>query len=463
MAEYVKSIEATGVYGRFNFNQEFQPGVNVIYGKNGAGKTTFLHILSNVLNGDYKRFAYIKFDSIEAKFDDGTQINVRRYSKDEEAHIEVKINGDVLSDFPLSEVKHVTRRARYYATAGGQRRLFDDTKDEQSFEPILPADYFPAFRTMIEAWASVQDDSESVRRHELNEQGRRIRATRLARELFGNFVPQVTFPSPLEIEQRLTTEISYAVINVAQRDQELLSRAFLDIFTSLPDRTTRLNEPPELILDHINSLYESLEDSPIYARSVTSASDVYMKLRELFGSFRLHEGSNTAIRILDVYRNSLVERTRVLKESFAVINRYLDAVNEFFEGKKIEIVIQREPRVHSPLIGIKFDNDFSIGLRTLSSGERQIVTLIYAATHMNEQRVVLIDEPELSLHVDWQRLLLSKMSEQLQGRQIIACTHSPLVAADYEGRMKELRPINAQNSEEISSDEDGSDDCEDNE
>ncbi|NES19198.1 MAG: ATP-binding protein, partial [Symploca sp. SIO3E6] len=77
-------------------------------------------------------------------------------------------------------------------------------------------------------------------------------------------------------------------------------------------------------------------------------------------------------------------------------------------------------------------------LQALSSGERQIATLIYAA-HMSQQKVILIDEPEISLHVKWQKQLLPEMSKQLQDRQIIACTHSPMIGSDYEER---LQPMN---------------------
>lgn len=95
-------------------------------------------------------------------------------------------------------------------------------------------------------------------------------------------------------------------------------------------------------------------------------------------------------------------------------------------------------------VGIKFDegNPKKIhGIRrALSFGEREIVTLIYAATHMSKQQIVLIDEPEISLHVDWQRHLLQKMSEQLGDRQIIVCTHSPVIGADYEERVIIFEP-----------------------
>ena len=59
--------------------------------------------------------------------------------------------------------------------------------------------------------------------------------------------------------------------------------------------------------------------------------------------------------------------------------------------------------------------------------------------YMSGQRVVLIDEPEISLHIDWQHFLISEMVAQLQDRQIITCTHSPMIGGEkYEDQMVQL-------------------------
>jgi predicted ATP-dependent endonuclease of OLD family len=57
---------------------------------------------------------------------------------------------------------------------------------------------------------------------------------------------------------------------------------------------------------------------------------------------------------------------------------------------------------------------------------------------MSDQDIVLIDEPEISLHIDWQVKLLSSIAEQLNGKQIITCTHSPVIASGHEDQMAEL-------------------------
>ena len=49
----------------------------------------------------------------------------------------------------------------------------------------------------------------------------------------------------------------------------------------------------------------------------------------------------------------------------------------------------------------------------------------------SENTPIFIDEPELSLHVDWQRLLLPTLLEQGAGNQFFIATHSPFVYSKY--------------------------------
>jgi len=52
MPNFIKRIQVVGIHKRFDIQQSFHPGVNILYGKNGSGKTTILHIIANAINGD---------------------------------------------------------------------------------------------------------------------------------------------------------------------------------------------------------------------------------------------------------------------------------------------------------------------------------------------------------------------------------------------------------------------------
>jgi predicted ATP-binding protein involved in virulence len=461
MSTHVKNISAISVYGRYDFQLDFDPGVNILHGANGSGKTTLLHILANILNGEYYRFVFLPFNSITVGLDNDKTIAVSRHLSHNELYIVIKVSDEIPIKLPVNDVKDLLSSDRSLRRSYGNRErrsmlrgeviseqeaFWDEVSNrflgEDSPELVpapLPAAYFPAFRTMIDAWESVSDEAErftSGRRSNL--------ATHFARKWFGQFTPSVNFPSLIEIEKRLSGEVQRARITIGRADRKFLSQAFLDIFESLSEGTMKEPSRADDILQEIKNLFDELEESPLQEES-TLVTSVYAELSESIHELHLAEESEkTAVRVLNVYRELLEKVVEVQQDSFREIQRYLESVNDFLEGKTLA-VDPNVPSYRGRSVMIQFgDKDQNNRLRVLSSGERQIATLIYAATHMSKQKVVLIDEPEISLHIDWQRRLLGKMMKQVGDRQIIACTHSPSIGADYEEFQKEieLKPTN---------------------
>jgi predicted ATP-binding protein involved in virulence len=87
--------------------------------------------------------------------------------------------------------------------------------------------------------------------------------------------------------------------------------------------------------------------------------------------------------------------------------------------------------------GISFGDRYSFGEKPdaimseyLSAGEKQMLSFIcYNAFFDNS--VIFIDEPELSLHVDWQRQLFPILERQDTTNQFIVATHSPFIYSKY--------------------------------
>ena len=76
-------------------------------------------------------------------------------------------------------------------------------------------------------------------------------------------------------------------------------------------------------------------------------------------------------------------------------------------------------------------NDTIIPLERLSAGEKQILLLLFTLFLMEDKpNVLLLDEPEISLHIEWQDKLVSMMNELNPNCQIIMTTHSPNIFAD---------------------------------
>jgi predicted ATP-binding protein involved in virulence len=87
--------------------------------------------------------------------------------------------------------------------------------------------------------------------------------------------------------------------------------------------------------------------------------------------------------------------------------------------------------------GISFASRYAFGEVTestlaenLSAGEKQMLSFIcYNAFYSDS--VIFIDEPELSLHVDWQRQLFPILEAQATTNQFVISTHSPFIYSKY--------------------------------
>ena len=111
-----------------------------------------------------------------------------------------------------------------------------------------------------------------------------------------------------------------------------------------------------------------------------------------------------------------LNRNSMLK-SFSVLQERL---REFFEVKGIQVTQE-----------ITFgDVKDAIALDKLSAGEKHIFSFLCYNTFV-QNTPIFIDEPELSFHVDWQRLLLPTLLEQDTNNQFFIATHSPFIYSRY--------------------------------
>lgn len=107
------------------------------------------------------------------------------------------------------------------------------------------------------------------------------------------------------------------------------------------------------------------------------------------------------------------------------INEFIKKVNELFKetGKCIEIKGGSDPK-----LVVKTENGITIGLGDLSSGEKQILLILIKVLLQEKKPAILImDEPEISLHIKWQQALIDIIRTLNPSCQIILATHSPSI------------------------------------
>ncbi len=267
--------------------------------------------------------------------------------------------------------------------------------------------------------------------------------TIIAREVFGEFVPSIDYPSPRDIQRTLDQDIQKAVSRLARDDRTLLSEAFNRVFATISQDSIPTGQDartPETIRMRIEEMLEQLQQTQ-EEYGLLDRDSTFEDLKSQLGSTELlnQEEQDTTTRVLRVYEEILDQRYQNLIHEFDAVRAYIDAVNCFLEGKQL-VTALRQDTDSTPSLQIRHSDGELNSLETLSSGERQIAGLIYSASRIDKSSTILVDEPELSLHIDWQRKIIDAMKKQLPSKQLIVCTHSPIIGAQYQERMIELSP-----------------------
>ena len=87
-------------------------------------------------------------------------------------------------------------------------------------------------------------------------------------------------------------------------------------------------------------------------------------------------------------------------------------------------------------------NGKQISYEYLSMGEKQILLLLLMVSNTNRKPCVFfMDEPDLSMHIDWKEILIKELNELNPNMQIILSTHAPSVITGWHTKVKEVNQL----------------------
>jgi len=75
-----------------------------------------------------------------------------------------------------------------------------------------------------------------------------------------------------------------------------------------------------------------------------------------------------------------------------------------------------------------------------SSGQLRLLSMMSRLLEMPPHSTILIDEPELSLHIDWQERLISALIKSLPDRKFVIATHAPSIISDHMEKVVQIPP-----------------------
>ena len=108
--------------------------------------------------------------------------------------------------------------------------------------------------------------------------------------------------------------------------------------------------------------------------------------------------------------------------AFPPLNNFKSIIDKYLSNTGKTIILNDK---NDSLI-IKLDNQ-EIDIKKLSSGEKQLLIIFLNVLLENKPFILLMDEPETSLHVEWQISLIDDLRKIKNNIQIILVTHNPLI------------------------------------
>ncbi len=428
-------LQIRKLFGRFDHRIELnqQDHITILHGANGVGKTTVLRVIDDFFHRRLAALRRIPFESIEMRFTSGELLTIVRSEPDDDRprrsiclEISMKkgrrkptepfiVRAPNSSDapFPPSAVDEFLP----WLEQIGPREWFDsDTSRVLDFEDVLD-EYSDALPTRPAresykrpAWLETLAASPAVHmietqrlsapRREVLRQPRRYQPHREARR--GTTAVRL-------LAEDLAGRIRTALASYAERSQEF-DRSF-------PNRVLADSRSPSAATDAaIRERYEVQGQS----RARLMAAGLLDPGEEVLIRGDLSE---TERKVLWTYLGDVDRKLEVLYPIADKIDLFRAILNTKYIGKRV--VVHRQAGFQ-----VLTDDNQLLNPEFLSSGEQHELVLAYRLLFDVEPgSLILIDEPELSLHVSWQQMFLPDLERISRTAELdfLIATHSPTI------------------------------------
>lgn len=135
--------------------------------------------------------------------------------------------------------------------------------------------------------------------------------------------------------------------------------------------------------------------------------------------------SDLSKQLSDIIKSAGKVEMEDMQRIYAQNNLFIEIVNQAFANTN-KVVDTEQSKLLFKLGGELLDNN-----KKLSSGEKQfLIVMLTVLLQRKKESILIMDEPEISMHIDWQRELLNNLKKLNPNCQIILATHSPGVVMD---------------------------------
>ncbi len=405
--------------------------ITLVHGLNGLGKTTLLRMVRNLCDSSYFELGAIPFKEFRLDFDDNSSVIVSHISggdknskNKQRLRLQHLVDGSSTEDFeppwppePSSLANTLDWIERYVPMVSRisankwvhqpSGELLTLEQIVERFGEFLPADLLA--HKSLPPWLSKLKKTVHIR---LIETQRLLTPGRATRR-----------PHP-EAESAITPAItmhSDELANRIGRQEKEYGRLAQTLDRTFPIRYVQQKQKISLSEEALRSKFQEIETKR------ARLEEAGLLGKEVAG-FEMPQQMDEADRgVLSVYVHDIDQKLSVFDDLAARIDLFKSIVNNHFQYKKILIHKEKGFRFRSTRTNAELDAS------DLSSGEQHEVVVLYELLfHLKANSLVLIDEPEISLHIAWQEEFLSDLQRiiRLSPFDAVIATHSPQIVND---------------------------------
>jgi len=393
----IKEIIIEGLYNTFNhhipLNQE--EGITIIHSPNGFGKTMILRMIDGLFNLKFSVFRSVPFKSFAVILTDDSHIEVKKVEDSEQICL-IK-NGETIEQFQINLHEEVSPLLEYLNSLLKKQR--EPFSSEPPKEKLNIPKWFDEIRTKMPVYF--------------------IQSQRL-------FFEQEDAPSFTESVVKHSEELTKTINNKLAESvslSQMLDRTF-------PSRLVTQSSQQSLSIEDLKNELGQLEQKRTSLKSlglIDKAEDENFQIPQDF--------DESTIKVLNIYIQDVEKKLGVFEELAYKIEPLKRLINKKFLYKKFSVSKEK---------GFTFSTDRgeSLSAKDLSSGEQHELILLYEMLFkVPSNSLILIDEPEISLHIVWQKHFLNDLREiiKLRGFDVLLATHSPHIIDDSWDLTVELK------------------------
>lgn len=437
----LKEVRTSKLFGLFSHRipLRMEDRITIIHGPNGFGKTVVLRMISGLLQSRRVVIPDVPFEKVTLLFDDGREIRVTKSDtpskkKRQRNSFAISIANESGESFELGEAN--STRGNFEL----QNRIADFVPFLTRIDDDLWLDRSHGDHVNLEEILERYESQVPVRSRqtEYPEWFQSLRSELNVHFIRANRLERAPATRSMNQGRKTSSAVDSFAVDLAVQIQKMLAdyaELSQQLDRSFPQRLVSREFRPALPMDEVRARLAKLEHR---RNELTQAGLLDKDVHSYFAiPVDLDESK---LDVLSVYIDDVEKKLAVFDALYSKIDLFKRIVNKRFKYKSISINKTQG-------FVLRTQDERELDADSLSSGEQhEIVLLFQLLFRVTQDSLILIDEPELSLHIEWQQQFLADLEQitSLAKFDVIIATHSPQVISNRWDLTEELRaPENA--------------------